>query len=170
MCYNISERVDEKVNLEKVPIREMTFHNEVLIPKELFQNTSVEEIPKVDLTFEIKRDSNQDFILDLKCIGNLVLKDARTLKPINYPFEIKFTEILNETSEICGRFLENSQNTLDILTILWENIVLEIPISYTESEELNLEGEGYKVSGDMSGEKIDPRLAPLLELLDKEKE
>ena len=66
--------------------------------------------------------------------------------------------------------MENSQNTLDILSILWENIVLEIPISYTESDELNLKEEGYQVNGNESGENVDPRLAPLLELLDKEKE
>ena len=115
-------------------------------------------------------DANQDYHLVLKADLTLTLSDARTCKPVSYPVHLDFEEKIEEDSEICGRFLENSQNTLDILSILWENIVLEIPISYTESDELNLKEEGYQVNGNESGENVDPRLAPLLELLDKEKE
>ena len=56
--------------------------------------------------------------------------------------------------------------------MLWENIVLEIPISYTVCDELELPSErvGWDMAHVESKEQIDPRMAPLLDLLKKEKE
>ena len=110
---------------------------------------------------EIDEEEN----LTLNSKGTFIIEDARTLEPVEYPFTISFEEKLDETSEICGRFLLNSQNTLDILEILWENIVLEIPISYTVSKEIEIEDNEKE-----KDELIDPRMAPLMGLLDKEKE
>ena len=150
------------MNLKMVPIRECKYEGTVEIPKEYYEHTDVLEIKNVTLKFSIHKDQNQDDILSLQAHGIFVLSDARTLEPVEDPFTIEMNEKISFESEICGRFLENSQNTLDILDILWENIVLEIPISYTVSEEL----EETKTKEE---EMIDPRLAPLMELL-KEKE
>ena len=57
------------------------------------------------------------------------------------------------------------------MAILWENIVLEIPISYTVSDSLETkENDGWALVGENSEKEMDPRLAPLRELLDREKE
>ena len=57
------------------------------------------------------------------------------------------------------------------MAILWENIVLENPISYTESEPLkNEEQTGWEIVGEDKEQKVDPRLAPLMELFNKKKE
>ena len=71
----------------------------------------------------------------------------------------------------CGNFYEKSKNSLDISEILWENIVLEIPISITnhKSEDLLLKGNGWELVNE-NKEEIDPRLAKLKELLDEGKE
>lgn len=158
------------IDLQNVPIRDMEYHGKITIPESYYQKIDIVGISPVDVKISIKKDLNQEDNLQLEAKGNLLLEDARTTETVEYPFQIDLTEKINEESEICGRFLEKSKNTLDILAILWENIVLEIPISYTLADELHLEGEGYQVSGKKSGENIDPRLAPLLELLDKEKE
>ena len=158
------------IDLQNVPIRDMEYHGKITIPESYYQKIDIVGISPVDVKISIKKDLNQEDNLHLEAKGNLLLEDARTTETVEYPFQIDLTEKINEESEICGRFLEKSKNTLDILAILWENIVLEIPISYTLADELHLEGEGYQVSGKKSGENIDPRLAPLLELLDKEKE
>lgn len=158
------------VDLQKVFVRPLHEDVSVHLDKELYKPTGILEILPFNLSIDILLDANQDYHLVLKADLTLTLSDARTCKPVSYPVHLDFEEKIAEDSEICGRFLENSQNTLDILSILWENIVLEIPISYTESDELNLKEEGYQVNGNESGENIDPRLAPLLELLDKEKE
>lgn len=159
------------MDLKVIPIRVMKYESDILIPKELYQNTDILDMEKVFLKFEIYKDMNQDDILVLESTGTMFLEDARSLERVPFAFHINMEEKIDESSEMCGRFLTNSQNTLDILSILWENIVLEIPISYTVSEPLkNEENTGYKVVGEESLKKIDPRLAPLMELLDKEKE
>ena len=57
------------------------------------------------------------------------------------------------------------------MDILWQNIVLEVPISYSTKNfaDVKSSGEGWELV-DENEKKIDPRLAPLLELLDKERE
>ncbi len=161
------------IDLNKVPIRKMSYKGKVEIPKEFYEKMDILDIKNVILEFKIDIDANQDEVLYLKSTGEFILSDARDLKPLSYPFKIELEEKLNPDSEIYGRFLENSQNTLDIMTILWENIVLEKPISYTVCDSLknNEENTGWRVVGDEDDDQsIDPRLAPLMELLNKKKE
>ncbi len=154
-----------EINLRKVPIREMNLSGEVEFDSSFYEKTGILGISKVEYSCHIYRDSNQEDFLSLDGKGCFFLEDARTLEPVEYPFTIHLEEKIDFDSEFCGRFLENSQNTLDILSILWENIVLEIPISFTISEELE---ETKEKEGEEKD--IDPRLAPLRVLLEKEKE
>ncbi len=159
------------MDLTKVAIREINFEDNILLDKSFYEKAPILDIKDLNLHFSIKQNLEQDYVLKMEASGIFLLEDARTLLPVDYPFHILLEEKLNEESEIWSRFSTNSQNTLDILTILWENIVLEIPISYTVSEELQSDdSHGYKIVGNESDENIDPRLAPLLGLLDKEKE
>ena len=160
------------VDLTKVPIRNINYEGVVAIPKEYYEKMDILDVQNVHLKFEIYKNMDQDDILHLVCTGNFLLQDARNLEPVSYPFQFEFAEKIDEESEMCGRFLENSQNTLDIMAILWENIVLENPISYTECDSLEnpKENVGWRVVGEKDDEEIDPRLAPLMELLDKKKE
>ena len=165
-----TEKKGDIVDLQRFLIHETKQDITVELQKEMYTSAGILDIPCFIVSLGIKKDLNQDYYLSLKGDISLWLSDARTLKEVSYPISLDFEEKITEESEICGRFLENSQNTLDILGILWENIVLEIPISYTESDELNIVGDGYQVNGNESEKSMDPRLAPLLELLDKEKE
>ncbi len=165
-----TEKKGDIVDLQKFLIHETKQDVVVDFSKDVYTSAGILDIPCFTVSLMIKKDLNQDYYLTLKGKVTLILSDARTLKEVSYPIFLDFNEKISEESEICGRFLENSQNTLDILGVLWENIVLEIPISYTESEELNIVGNGYQVNGNESEKSMDPRLAPLLELLDKEKE
>ena len=160
------------LDLTKVPIRNINYEGVVAIPKEYYEKMDILDVQNVNLKFEIYKNMDQDDILHLVCTGNFLLQDARNLEPVSYPFQFEFEEKIDEESEMCGRFLENSQNTLDIMAILWENIVLENPISYTECDSLEnpKENVGWRVVGEKDDEEIDPRLAPLMELLDKKKE
>ncbi len=160
------------LDLTKVPIRNINYEGVVAISKEYYEKMDILDVQNVHLKFEIYKNMDQDDILHLVCTGNFLLQDARNLEPVSYPFQFEFEEKIDEESEMCGRFLENSQNTLDIMAILWENIVLENPISYTvcDSLENSKENAGWRVVGEEDDQEIDPRLAPLMELLDKKKE
>ncbi len=87
--------------------------------------------------------------------GELILEDAVDLSEFLYKIDIKIDKII-----------ENCENTLDINEILWENIVLEVPIRATNKELGSLKGSGWKVinEDEKSEDEIDPRLAKLQEL------
>ena len=55
------------------------------------------------------------------------------------------------------------------MDVLWQNIVLEVPISIKKDpdKKYDLHGDGWELV-DEESKKVDPRLAPLLELLEKE--
>mgnify|MGYP003293560481 FL=1 len=95
----------------------------------------------------------------------MVLPCAITLKPVNYPFNI---EISGEIEELMENFEENStnfQNSIDILPIIWENILMEIPMRVVsdEAENSNItkEGEGWKFVTEE-----EDKTSPLSELMD----
>ena len=50
------------------------------------------------------------------------------------------------------------------MELLWQNIVLEVPIRYTQSDADNLKGDNWQViKEDEETNKIDPRLQKLCE-------
>ena len=82
--------------------------------------------------------------------------------------------IITEESELLGKFLTNSQNTLDILAVLWENIVLEVPLRFTKVRDLSkFHGDGWKlVSEDELNKryKIIKEMKPIIEKSTKKEE
>ena len=145
---------------------------------------------EIDINFEVKKDGNLDKrILDLtnsKVVGKILLnslndivlsctfsgtmyiEDSVTLKSVPYPFKIEIEESLDELQENYGECYDNSKNTLDLISILWQNIVLEVPISYTLDKDANLKGDGWElIREDKKTKEIDPRLKKLEELLER---
>ena len=100
----------------------------------------------------------------------MILKDSVTLEPIQYPFNIKIVEEYSLNDEYFKEYYENDQNILDIMRVLWENIVLEVPMHLTNTKDAKLEGDGWSLGSNKNNEQIDPRLAKLTELLDERKE
>jgi len=157
------------IYLNKIPVNGLEIHEVVDFDKAYYQNTDILELKKVKVDGNIRKNINQDFVLSLKVQGNLTIPDSRTLSPIQVPFEIEIIEKIDETNEDIQEYFEKTKNILDIMGILWENIVLEVPISKTEGQNIQQEGNGWELVSEKR-ESIDPRLAPLRELLDGEKE
>ena len=97
-----------------------------------------------------------------------LLKAKEPLLAIEKQISILNQAIASKRREI-AEYFEKDKNTLDIMGILWENIVLEVPISISTSENTFQEGNGWELVEEKK-ESIDPRLAPLRKLLDSEKE
>lgn len=78
-----------------------------------------------------------EFDIDIRV--TLILEDARTLEPVQYPLELKVTEIFdvdaNEDEDV--RIIE--KNTIDLKDVVWENILLEKPIRFIKDETQTLE-------------------------------
>ncbi len=110
----------------------------------------------------IFKDALNNYILKVKVKGYMIINDAINLEKIPYPFTIDIEENvegLQEKDEI-------KQNTLDLKRVLWQNIVLEVPISYTEVRDAKLKGNGWElINEEKSMDSIDPRLEKLKDLL-----
>ena len=161
------------LDFHQVLIQPMSYEGKITIPKTYYEKTEILELPEVEVSFSITKDLNQDDLFQLKAKGTLYLQDAKSLEKVSYPYQFEIEEKIDENEDFFDKKGKNSQNSLDIIEILWENIVLEIPISYSVASDdiFEVEHEGYRVAKE--GEKkseVDPRLAPLLGLLDKEKE
>lgn len=76
----------------------------------------------------------------------MVLKCSLTLEPVNYPFNIKINKKLSEIIEENPEIVKNNENTIDIFTIIWENILVEIPMKVVSenAKGFQAEGDGWK--------------------------
>lgn len=127
---------------------------------------SKEEVQKAGILdmkeIYVKGSLNQEYQLDLNIKGEMILPCSLTLEPVNYPFDIKIDENLDE-------FIENTkktQKTIDILPIIWENILMEIPMKVVSPNAKNIKtkGDGWELITD-SEDKGNHSLAKLKDLL-----
>lgn len=109
------------------------------IPDEYLDKTliiSLENI-KVDGKIFVGRDEEDRVKCNIE--GEMIIEDSISLEPVNYPFSIEYDDILEENSKKC-------ENTLDIFSFLWENIVLEVPLQFTKVKDLSkFHGDGWKL-------------------------
>jgi len=129
------------------------------------KGTDLLNLDNVKIEGEIFKNSLGNIELNLNVEGVMVLSCAITLKPVNYPFSI---EISGEIEELMENFDENErnfQNSIDILPIIWENILMEIPMRVVSEEaknsDINLEGDGWKFVTEE-----EEKTSPLSELMD----
>ena len=77
-------------------------------------------------------DERYQFDLSIKC--TLVLEDAVTLDPIDFPLDINvietFDKVVDEEMDEDVRPIE--KNTIDLYDVVWEDILLEKPIRVTK--------------------------------------
>ncbi len=137
------------------------------IPKEYLQNTAILDLKKVSFVGKLFSNSEEEMLLEGNLEGVMVIQDSYSLDLIDYSFQTEIEEFIPlETL----KKLEKNENTLDITEILWQNIVLEVPISYSKDKNIEtLSGEGWELR-DKNTKKIDSRFAKLTELLEKGKE
>ena len=63
--------------------------------------------------------------MDLEVKGTMIIPCAITLKPTKIPYNIEINGTLNE---LLDEIDEKFTNILDIFPIIWENILMEIPM------------------------------------------
>ena len=111
----------------------------IQIPKEYYENTDIVELKPVHTVGTIHKDYNGDLILNLTATGDMILEDAISLEPVAYSYQIQLQDEVIENEKI-------NEKSLDIMEILWQNIVLEIPLKYTKVEDIHsYHGDGWKV-------------------------
>ena len=147
-----------KLNLNLLPIK---IDDTFIIPENFYKNTSIKGLDEVKVNGTIKYNAADEIQINLDVNGNMKLIDAVTNELIKYPFSFQIDEILEENDENLTKYFEKSQNILDIIEFLWENIVLEVPIRVTKSTGVSLHGDGWQLNEDENKDKIDPRFQKL---------
>ena len=121
-------------NLGNTPL-----NGEVVFDKEYFGTLDIIDIKDVTIEGELSIDYEDQVNMSANISGTFILPDAYTLEPIDYPFDVEIDEIIGKYED----FYNKNKNTLDILPFLWENIVSEVPIRCTKSNETpDLKGDG----------------------------
>lgn len=91
----------------------------------------------------ISLDALDEIYLDLTINGTMVIPCAVTLKPVNYPFEINISDSLAEIDDNLEKKCQKNQNILDIFPIIWENVLMEVPMRVLSDDASN-----YQIAGD----------------------
>jgi uncharacterized metal-binding protein YceD (DUF177 family) len=116
--------------------------NDVTFNEEYLKGTEIRNIKNTHVEGTLSINSLDELTANLVVKGTFILPNSVTLEDISYDFE---TEIDENYGNI-DNFFNNKQNTLDILGLIWENIVSEVPMKVTdgnEPEELNGDGWQY---------------------------
>ena len=154
------------IDLAKVDEKGVVIDDVVSFDESYIKNTPIQKLDNVKVKGRAYYSVTNEIVFDCHVEGTMVLLDAIDLEPIDYPFSFDISEVLSELDDEKN---ENELKTLDIMDVLWQNIVLEVPISIKKDpdKKYDLHGDGWELI-DEESKKVDPRLAPLLELLEKE--
>ena len=160
--YMIIDLLRLKNNIDKT----IEIDTEYSFKEDLLSQTELITLNNVYISGYIKKDALNELFISLNIEGVMVLPCAITLKPVDHPFKTNFEGNIAEIFEEMGEKWNDSANSLDILPIIWENVLMEIPLKVVSSDALDtsLEGEGWKlVTSD--ADIINPELAKLKDLL-----
>ncbi len=134
---------------------------------EKLKGTDIKRLEDVHVVGEVSRLNDSVYHLSLKITGNMVLLCARSLEEVNYPIDIAIDKTLDEEAKV-DEIQVFFQNSLDIFEIVWENIVLEVPLRVIKEDAPYLhEGDGWSL---LEEEIKDSPFSELSKMLDMEEE
>ena len=136
--------------------------------KEEISGTDLLKLDDVKIEGELFKNSLGNIELNCYVEGIMVLPCAITLNPVDYPFSLEISGEINELLEELGENRINFQNTIDIFPIIWENILMEIPMRVVSDgaySDIKMSGDGWSFQTEEE-KKISP-LSELMEYLDE---
>ena len=150
---------------------EIVFDDDIEIDKEYLKNTDIKDISIVHVKGNIKpSQTNFELNMNIKCTLTLVC--SISLKDVKYSIDINVNETIGESSE--DNLLEENNkiinNTIDLIPIIWQNIILEVPLKVISPDvkRENLKGDGWEfITEEKVKKDIDPRLEKLKEFLNE---
>ena len=140
--------------------------NETLtFTREELENTDLLDLKNVLVKGELTKDSMDDINLYLNVTGIMYLPCAITLEKVEHKFEFIIDDKLENVLEEVKND-KKIENTIDILPIIWENILMEIPMRVVSpnAKPEKLKGEGWQFVTEPKGN-VNPELEKLKDLL-----
>ena len=117
--------------------------SDFVIDESYYKNTDIRKLENLHVSGEVSVDYEDDINFNLNISGRMILPCAVSLVDVPYDFDANIDENIGKFEEI----YKNNKNTLEISEILWENIVLEIPIRVVSKdiEPSNTSGDGWEL-------------------------
>ena len=134
---------------------------------ELLQGSGILGLKDVKLVGTISMEDKEHY-LECSINGIMIVPCSLTLKPVNYSFDTKVEGIIEDLFVEIGENIKNNQNTIDILPIIWENILMEIPMKVVsdQTDDVMTSGNGWRlITEEEDIKEINPELEKLRDLL-----
>ena len=137
------------------------------VSEELISKTNIIELNNVTVKGSISEIDANDYELNVNVDGDMILPDSITLERTNYHFNTEIDGNIDELLEEIGETSKKTDFTIDIFPIIWENILMEIPIRIVneKNENIKLEGDGWKLIDKYEETSTNPELEKLKDLL-----
>lgn len=130
-----------KIDLRKLySLASVDVDGTITFPEERFKSAGIIRLEDVNVHGKAIINYEDEIELNLDLSGKMYLPCAISLEEVEVPFATKIEEIIGENNI-------NNNFYLDLSDILWENIVLEIPIKVVKKG-VQLEtssGKGWSV-------------------------
>ena len=157
-------------DLNKITEQGILIDTIISFDEEYLRVSEIKKLDNVHVSGRIYYSLTKEVIFAGNVNGNMTLVDGYSGDLIDYPFNIDLDEILTDFSAEDEKKGKKPQNSLDLKEVLWENIVLEVPIVVSKDNEVKTKkGEFWEVR-DENSKKDDPRLECFRTLLDEGKE
>ena len=121
-------------DIEKVVPIDITYS----FSKEQIKGTDLLKLDDVKIIGELHKNVLGNIVLSVDVSGVMILPCAVTLKPVDYPFSLVIDDEIEKLYENIEEKSINLQNTIDILPIIWENILMEIPMRVVSPDAENI--------------------------------
>ena len=157
-------------DLNKITEQGILIDSTISFGEEYLQVSEIKKLDNIKVSGRIYYSLTKEVIFAGNVKGNMTLVDGYSGDLIDYPFNIDLDEILADFSEEDEKKGKKPKNSLDLKEVLWENIVLEVPIVVSKDNKVKTKkGEFWEVR-DENSKKDDPRLECFRTLLDEGKE
>lgn len=152
------------INLDEIftNIKDAIIINEdIEFNQEIYNLPEIKNLKSIHLDGKIELDDSREAILTGKLTGIMTILDSISLDEVDYNFSIDLDENLEE-------IIEKDKKSIDIIEILWQNIVLEVPLRYTEVTDYSkYSGDGWRL---ISEEELKHQNNPFQVLIENKKE
>ncbi len=170
--YNVS--AGDIMNIDLIKLRSnvekfIEINETLQFTKEDLKDSELLELLNVEVKGDITKDSLNEYFMNITINGTMILPCSLTLKPVKVDFETNVSDYLQVLIEEIDEKQKNIGNSIDIFPIIWENILMEIPMKVVSNEtsDIQTEGNGWKlISGEE--ENINPEFEKLNDLFKKE--
>ncbi len=130
-------------------------NEEITIPEEYY-TYDIKSISKVKLNGYLYLNEIDELSINLNVKCDLTLKSSISLNDVDFPININIDELDFDDEN------KKITNSIDLIPIIWQNILIEIPIRVTDSSNDENISDKY-----IKKEEIDERLSKLKDFLDE---